>query len=88
MKYCDGQDVKLDDKVKLGDDSEGVVVCSIDTGEYSKEHPESAWGYLKKGVMILFPKFGLIHYEVPEEGLQLIARSVCNCRRKAKRDRI
>ncbi len=74
MKYSDGQDVKIGDKVKLGDDTGGVVVCSIDTGDYSEEHPESAWAYLKKGVMISFPKFGLIHYEEPEEDLQLISR--------------
>jgi hypothetical protein len=74
MKYWDGQDVELGDRVKLGEDSGGVVVCSIDTKQYSEEHPESAWGYLKKGVMILFPKYGLIHYEEPEEDLELIAR--------------
>lgn len=75
MKYCDGQEVKLGDKVKLGDDTGGVVVCSIDTGEYSDEHPATAWAYLKKGVMISFPKYGLIHYTEPEEDLQLIARA-------------
>lgn len=74
MKYCNGLDVKLGDRVKLGDDQEGVVVCSIDTGEYSAEHPETAWGYLKKGVMVSFPSYGLIHYEEAEEDLQLIAR--------------
>lgn len=74
MKYCDGQEARLGDKVKLGEDTGGVVVCSIDTGEYSDAHPETAWGYLKKGVMISFPKYGLIHYEKPEEDLQLIAR--------------
>lgn len=78
MKYCDGQEVRLGDKVKLGDDDGGVVVCSMDTGEYSDEHPESAWGYLKRGVMISFPKYGLIHYEEPEEDLQLIARAGVN----------
>jgi hypothetical protein len=75
MKYWNGQDVRLGDRVKLGDDDAGVVVCSIDTGEYSDEHPESAWGYLKRGVMISFPKYGLIHYEQSEEDLELIARA-------------
>jgi hypothetical protein len=41
MKYPDGQEVRLGDKVKLGDDAEGVVVSSIDTGEYSEEYPEA-----------------------------------------------
>jgi hypothetical protein len=76
MKYTDGQEVRLGDRVKLGQDDGGVVVASIDTGEYSAEHPEAQWGYLKKGVMIEFPTYGLIHYEKPEPDLQLIARAM------------
>jgi hypothetical protein len=75
MKYSDGRDVKLGDRVKLGDDDGGVVVASIDTAEYSIEHSEAQWGYLKKGVMIKFPKHGLIHYENAEPDLQLIGRA-------------
>lgn len=74
MKYADGQDVRLGDRVKLGQDDGGVVVASIDTRHYSAEHSEASWGYLKKGVIIKFPMYGLIHYEEPEEDLQLIER--------------
>jgi hypothetical protein len=75
MKYPDGQEVKVGDKVKLGHDADGIVVCSIDTGEYIDEYPESEWSYLKKGVVIKFPLHGLIHYEEPEPDLQLIGRA-------------
>ena len=75
MKYPDGQEVRLGDRVKLRQDDGGVVVASIDTNEYSDEHSKAQWGYLKKGVMIEFPKHGLIHYEEPEPDLQLIARA-------------
>lgn len=74
MKYCDGQDVHVGDRVRLGDDDSGVVVCSIDTKEYTEAHPREQWSYLGKGVMIEFKKYGLIHYEEPEIDLQLIAR--------------
>ncbi len=74
MKYADGQEVKLGDRVKLGQDEGGVVVCSIDTGEYTDECPEDQWSYLKKGVMIKFPLYGLIHYEEAEPDLQLLGR--------------
>lgn len=50
-------------------------MASIDTGEYSAEHTEAQWGYLKKGVMIEFPMYGLIHYEKAEPDLPLIARA-------------
>jgi len=77
MKYSDGRDVKVGDKVKLDyyDDSTGIVVCSMDTGEYTEEYPESAWSYLGKGVMIEAPKYGLVHYKEPDEDLQLISRT-------------
>jgi len=75
MNYSDGKPVKIGDRVKLGNDRDGTVVCSIDDGEYSDEHPKEQWGYLEKGVMIEFPLYGLIHYVEPEPDLELIARS-------------
>ncbi len=75
MKYSDGQEVMLGDKVRLGEDGGGVVVCSIDRNEYSEHQPKEKWEYLKKGVVIDFPKYGLIHYEEPEEDLYLVQRS-------------
>jgi hypothetical protein len=73
MKYADGQEAKLGDKVKLGDD-EGIVVCSIDSDDYSEGYSKEQWDYLKKGVMISFQKYGLIHYKEPENDLKLVSR--------------
>jgi len=75
MKYSDGKEVKLGDRVRLGQDSGGVVVCSIDSGEYTAEYPKAQWEYLKKGVVIKFPSHGVIHYEKAEPDLQLISRA-------------
>ena len=58
-----------------GNDRGGVVVCSIDTEEYTEKHSREQWSYLKKGVMIEFQLWGLIHYDEPEEDLQLIERA-------------
>jgi len=41
MKYADGQEMRLGDRVRLGADDGGVVVCVIDTGEYSETHPQA-----------------------------------------------
>ena len=84
MKYPDGQEVRLGDRVKLGDDTGGIVVASIDTSEYSVDHPAAQWSYLNKGVMIEFPRYGLIHYEEPEDDLALIARAPTAALRRAK----
>ena len=75
MKYWDGQEAHIGDKVRLGDDSGGIVVCSVDAGQYSDDHPAGAWGYLEKGVMISFPTYGLIHHVEPDEDLVLLART-------------
>ena len=75
MKYPDGKEAHLGDKVRLGQDEEGVVVCSIDTGEYSDKYPEEQWGYLQRGVLINFPNSGLIHYEEPDSDLSLIKQA-------------
>ena len=76
MKYSSGQEVRLGDKVKLGDDSDGVVVCSIDKDEYSSGFPRAQWEYLVRGVLVKFPKFGVIYYEQAEPDLELLARAI------------
>jgi hypothetical protein len=75
MKYPDGRDVKLGDIVALGKNQKGVVVCSIDTEEYSDAFPKIEWNYLNNGVLISFPSYGLIHYKEPEPDLRLVARA-------------
>jgi len=75
MKYPDGQAIRLGDVVALGSDRHGIVVCSIDSGEYSDAYPQAQWGYLGAGVLIEFPSYGLIHYREPEAGLRLIAHA-------------
>jgi hypothetical protein len=75
MKYADGQEVKVGDVVGLGDDRCGTVVCDIDAGVYAPDNSESAWGYLKKGVMVVFPSYGHIYYESEmEQDVFLISR--------------
>lgn len=72
MQYPDGKDVKLGDRVRLGNDATGVVVCSIDDDAYSSEHPREQWRYLEKGVVIEFATYGLIHVSEPDPDLERI----------------
>lgn len=65
MKYPDGQEAKLGDKVTLGNDEPGTVVCSIDSGEYTSSFPEQEWSYLKQGILVDFTCYGIIHYKKP-----------------------
>lgn len=74
MKYFDGQLVKIGDRVKLWEECQGVVVCSIDTGEYCSKYPKNEWEYLKTGVLFYTDKVGLVHYPSSNEDLVLISR--------------
>jgi len=74
MKYTDGQEVRLGDRVALWGDCHGTVVCSIDTDEYTSDFPRSQWEYLRHGVIVRSEKMGLIHYLEPDEDFELIGR--------------
>jgi hypothetical protein len=76
MKYQDGQEVRLGDHVRLGGESTGTVVFSIDTDEYTSEFPRKDWSYLGTGVMIRSPSLGLLHYSEPDEDLELLDRGL------------
>ena len=75
MKYRDGQEVKVGDIVALGEDRNGQVVASIDAGEYSAVATREEWCFLERGVLIDFPRWGVVHYQEPDEDLQLVARA-------------
>jgi hypothetical protein len=74
MKYPDGAEARTGDHVELWNGNVGVVVCSIDTNEYSAAYPKDAWEQLGAGVLILSEKAGLIHYREPETTMRLLRR--------------
>ena len=75
MKYPDGTEARLGDKVQYSDGSIGVVVCSMDTDEYSASYTKDQWSYLKTGIMVESKRMGLVHYEEPDEDMVLIERA-------------
>jgi len=75
MRYPAGEEARLGDKVRLGDAEDGLVVCSLDTGEFSEEFSREDWQSLGKGILIRFEQLGLVHYVIPEETLVLLERS-------------
>ena len=75
MKYRSGQEARLGDRIRVGGDSSGVVVCSIDTDEYSPDFSRKQWSYLGTGVMIQFANFGLVHYTEPDEDFEFLGHA-------------
>jgi hypothetical protein len=65
MKYPDGTDARLGDRVQFSNGERGTIVLCLDTDEYSAEFPKEQWSYLVKGVMIRTDVGALVHYEDP-----------------------
>ena len=72
MKNLNGVEVCIGDKV-IADKSDGVVVCVIDTNQFSEKYTEF-WSYLKKGMLIETTEMGLVHYPEIDRDVVLIAR--------------
>jgi hypothetical protein len=68
-----GKLIRVGDRLKVGGDwTVGVVVCSMDDGEYSAAHPKEQCGYLGRGIMVDTEKAGLIHYVENDDDLEII----------------
>lgn len=75
MFYRDGTLARLGDRVRISE-TQGVIVLSIDTDEYTAEFTREEWAdILVKGVMIDFEKWGLIHYVDVDEDLEFLSRA-------------
>ncbi len=74
MRYRDGQEMHLGDRMVLWDGSEGTIVCSMDTHEYSPDYPREHWAYLVQGVLILSENPDLVRCIGTEGEMRLLAR--------------
>lgn len=77
MKYADGTEMKLGDRVVIAGKYRGVVVADIDGSNYSAVHPKEQWAYLGSGVMIDTDFAGLVHYQqdnIAGEAIVLVSR--------------
>ena len=75
MKYSNGEEIRVGDKVQAWEDCTGVVVASMETDQYSVEYPKEQWAHLKVGVMIDTDKVGPVYYPEPDSDLELIERA-------------
>ena len=71
MKYVDGSLVRLGDHVRFEPNLTGIVVCSVDTEEFSDKYPRTQWAsYLRKGILIETAEIGMVHLEENDVALQ------------------
>lgn len=65
MKYNDGGVVRVGDRVRIRNGDTGIVVASMDTGEYSPAYPKEEWEQLGTGVIVLTDKGAIVRFDEP-----------------------
>ena len=75
MKYSDGHDILLGDRVCLGGEMTGTVVACIEEKKFGPGFLGEQWGYLIKGILVNSEQAGIIYYEEPSVDLVLIKRT-------------
>ena len=66
MKYPDGTEARLGDRVRITNGDTGIIVASMDTNEFSGEYPAKNYADLTTGILILTDKGALVHFEEPD----------------------
>jgi len=66
MKYADGSDARLGDRVRIVNGDTGVIVASMDTNEYSAEYPAENYAHLQTGILVLTDRGALVRFEDPD----------------------
>jgi hypothetical protein len=74
MRYLNGPEARLGDRVRIKDTNGTVVIC-VDTDEYHPDFSRDEWGdLLQDGVLVEFEVWGLVHCIEPDEDLEFCAR--------------
>jgi len=64
VRYADGNEVTVGDTVAIDTKYRGVVVASIEAGEYVEGYSADQWGYLGTGILVDTDFGGLVHYPI------------------------
>ena len=72
MEYLSGEEIYVGGNVTV-DKCESVVVCVLDTKQFTEEYQEG-WSYLEKGCSVETKEMGLVHYPESDEDLILKGR--------------
>lgn len=72
MKYQDGTEAHLGDRIRIINGDAGVIVASMDTSEFSREYPAEDYAHLKTGILVLTDKGALIRFEGTEHSELLL----------------
>jgi hypothetical protein len=65
VRYSDGTEARLGDRVRISNGETGKIVFSLDTDEFTAEYPKRDWAHLKSGVMVLTTGGALVRFQDP-----------------------
>jgi hypothetical protein len=65
MKYADGTEVRMGERVRVSSGYTGVVVASMDTNEFDPGISAEDWA--KTGILILTDTGALAHFDDPQD---------------------
>lgn len=66
MKYPDGTEARLGDRVRIANGDTGVIVASMDTNEFGNGYSAKDYAHLNTGILILTDKGALVRLEEPD----------------------
>lgn len=75
MRYRDGSEARVGDRVAIDGGHRGRIVACLDRGEYARDYAAADWNYLQRGLLIETEFGGLVHYpDAGVEGFELLRR--------------
>jgi hypothetical protein len=63
MLYPDGTEMRAGDRIRVQNGDTGVIVASMDAGEFSPDYPKDDWDQFKTGILVLTDKGALVRFD-------------------------
>lgn len=62
MKYPDGTEARLGDRIRFSNGATGTIVLSADTAEYGSDFPKEDWPSVTKGILAKMDNGALVSF--------------------------
>jgi hypothetical protein len=63
MKYADGTEARLGDRVRITNGDIGTVIASMDTDEYGSEATKENWAHMGAGILVRTDRGALVQFD-------------------------
>jgi hypothetical protein len=63
MKYADGTEARLGDRVRITNGDTGTVIASMDTDVYGSEATKENWAHMGAGIRVRTDRGALVQFD-------------------------